>query len=738
MARQLYNAVVSGRAGVAMLVAGPRVYSIDAGSSEPVERRAEEFHLLFGSARDLEFFEDVSPAGAAGHLSLASEREQALDLILILLDRDYPADIRTDAALDLEETLLDSRVAHQLEAVMFSAPLPAGTNVAGAIVCTPATCPRVRGFLDRLQKFQPVIRWVRHAGDEAAGVELASATERHEADTACVRAGVHRTLVEAIDSGASLDAALVGLMTNPVLARLLPRHTIQRLFGAWKRFLIESGVVTVAPRRYGAADTDQDASDDWVAEDRIDRFDRTATGQQARQQVARIMEQVKAGNIDTARRWVEQLIAWHLQYHQGEQFACKSLCNLAIGVQEIGCFALQRELTERAVSLYERDFWAWCQLGKARLNCGDFAEALTAYEQAAAAHPGDAVPKNGRAEVLKSMGRYAEALTAYEEATAVHPEDVVAKTGRAEVLKAMGRYAEALTAYEEATAVHPESVVAKTGRAEVLKAMGRYAEALTAYEEATAVHPEDVVAKNGRAEVLKAMGRYAEALTAYEQAGAEDPEDVVAKNGRAEVLKAMGRYPEAREAYQSVREQHPVDRFAANGLASVLVELGDLDQAWDLVNRPEPIALDDWIGEHVRGMILVCRGQLADAIDLFQRGLDQCPFLQSRSYFCTALIATRMRLGQLEAAGKLLGEEAAPELAEPVRALWIEWCGRRGDTPEATRHYHRAAPPGTLVAQQLFGELECRFVLCQPPRRDDDWLLRQQLRFQSECLRLSL
>ncbi|TVS15426.1 MAG: hypothetical protein EA424_16130, partial [Planctomycetaceae bacterium] len=227
-------------------------------------------------------------------------------------------------------------------------------------------------------------------------------------------------------------------------------------------------------------------------------------------------------------------------------------------------------------------------------------------------------------------------------------------------------------------------------------------------------------------------------LKAYEQAGAAHPESVVAKNGRAEVLKAMGRYDEARDAYQIIREQYPENRFARNGLASVLVELGELDQAWALVNLPKPITQDDWIDEHTRGMILVCRGQVIDAAELFRRGLDQCPFQQSGKYFRTALTATLLRLDQWDAVTKLLEEEHAPELMEPVRALWIWFWGRRGDTYEATRYLQRGALPASLVAHELFSELECRFVFCQRGHRDDDWLLRQQLRFQSECLKLSL
>ena len=74
--------------------------------------------------------------------------------------------------------------------------------------------------------------------------ELTSVGEREEADAAFVRAGVFRTLVQTMDEDASLDAAIVRLMQNKVLTQRLPRQTIQRTLGTWKRLLTELGVGT--------------------------------------------------------------------------------------------------------------------------------------------------------------------------------------------------------------------------------------------------------------------------------------------------------------------------------------------------------------------------------------------------------------------------------------------------------------------------------------------------------------
>ena len=330
---------------------------------------------------------------------------------------------------------------------------------------------------------------------------------------------------------------------------------------------------------------------------------------------------------------MDELLAWQLQFHEGERFACKSLCNVASDAQELGLFQFQLELTEQAISIYQRDSWAWCQLGKARLNCGKLEKAQTAYEQAIRMAPGE------------------------------------------------------------------------------------------------------VVAKTGLAEVLKAMGRYPEALAAYEQAAQTHPEDVVAKNGLAEVLKAMGRYREARDAYLVVRAQHPENRVAVNGLAAVLVELGCLDEALALVSHDEHTTLDDWIDEHSRGMILVYQGQRFEAAKLFQRGLDECPFPKQKVYFRGAIVATQMRLNQLAEASRIVDEIDAPELAEPVRSLRIQLCGLQENFEEAGAHFRQRPVPASIVGRELFGELERRFVQRLSTQRDDDWLLRQQLRFQTECFR---
>ena len=424
--------------------------------------------------------------------------------------------------------------------------------------------------------------------------------------------------------------------------------------------------------------------------------------------------------------------------HQGDDYACKSLCNLAIKAQDLGLFQFQLELTERAIELNRDDGWAWCQHGKALLNCNKSQEALRAYDQARLVTPETVVAQNGRAEVLKAMGKFSEALEAYDQVRREHPEDVVAQNGRAEVLKSMGKFSEALEAYDQVRREHPENVVAQTGRAEVLKAMGKFSEALEAYDQVRREHPEDVVAQNGRAEVLKAMGKFSEALEAYDQVRREHPEDVVAQNGRAEVLKAMGKFSEALEAYDQVRREHPENVVARNGLANLLAELGRYEEALSLVADLPSIGAQGWIAEHIRGMIYLRQGNLEAAVRVFERGVAECPFGRSRAFFQTALAATELQLkdyAAAEAAVATMDEEAAA--LDAVESIRTHIFGLRDKFDRAADSYRRLSEPTTALARELFEELRCRFVVRQPAVHSDAWLIDCQIRFQMQCFSIA-
>jgi tetratricopeptide (TPR) repeat protein len=86
--------------------------------------------------------------------------------------------------------------------------------------------------------------------------------------------------------------------------------------------------------------------------------------------------------------------------------------------------------------------------GHAAAMSGRFAEAITAYGEAAAIAPDRAMPQASLAGILARTGRITEALTAYDLALARQPDDEASLRGRAEMLAIANRPTEAADTFD--------------------------------------------------------------------------------------------------------------------------------------------------------------------------------------------------------------------------------------------------------------------------------------------------
>ncbi|HEV7645408.1 MAG TPA: tetratricopeptide repeat protein, partial [Pyrinomonadaceae bacterium] len=278
-------------------------------------------------------------------------------------------------------------------------------------------------------------------------------------------------------------------------------------------------------------------------------------------------------------------------------------------------------------------------------------------------------------------------------------------------------------------------VVAKTGYAEVLKAQGRFDEALNIYEEIRRSHPEDVVAKTGYAEVLKAQGRFDEALKIYEEIRRSHPENVVAKTGYAEVLKAQGRFDEALNIYEEIRRSHPEDVIARNGLVGILLVLGRYDEALDKLPKGDPATLQDWIGYHIRGMIMLKKGNLTEAVKIFEKGVNEDLIPASKEYFRSALAIARLRQGEFRRACETLDDVTTPSLQPAINILRVHAFGEQKmfqQADNAFRDYERVSINKVFAGYQKAGILELvaevkgRYVTSRVHNKPDSWLFDRE------------
>ncbi len=711
--------------------------------------------------------------------------DAALQLALVVLDRELSIETRRDAATELEALL--PRAGESLRAVLFARPLHEEHDLAGAT--TLATRPGVRALLGELSAAQPHARAVFDAWERLPDRLFETPHHRRECRATLVRGGWFLRLVRARQGAAqAINTALLELLAKPELPGVRNRR---ELVTAWVMPLRVASVTPTQPASHFFAD---DANDDDRREREHESVNRAAAFARMEREKHAIEEALSQGKTRKAEELAAALVDRQLIAADGARYAVRTLCDLAKKAKDRGHVGPQLRWAERAVQVAPDDGWAWGQYAdalkrsgrgreareaaaKARMftgedvvamnteaealrASGDLSGALRVYEAAIGAFPINAIARNGRAEVLKAMGRLSEALAAYDEVIRDHQNDVVTRNARADVLKTMGRFPEALEAYETTLRELPHDAFAGTGRAETLRAMGRLSEALAAYDALLPRHPHNIYVRNGRAALLKAMERFPEALAAWEGAIRdrddnlvarrgraatlasmgrlsdaldalcdvlrESPNDVAGKNGRAAMLKAMGRLPEARIAYETTVREHPHDPVARCGLAHFLSQIHARDAALAIVEEGA-IPEHDVHGLHIRGLIYMRLGRLDDARSTFERGLARPEVANHREHFLTALAALALRHRQHREGLEHLATIAPHAAQSSARLLQLHAWGLAGDAAECAKLESVIPTDLPPAALDVRNELFTRYIRHEVPQHDDAWL------FEREC-----
>jgi len=487
-------------------------------AGEISERQVPVPGSLLRDVEDVELFDGITASRVRELLTRARQRDDALQMVLILLSERSSQVVRAEAAGALDELLNDEGIQEAVERTLYAVPLPSTANVSGALAaCEQTASQRVVAMLSRLIARQPYIADIRQEWDSLASV-FASREEFLQFQAVLVWEGFFRGLVENLASDADLNHFVFSALSNGrVSAQKNHRAVIREWVTKWRA----EEIAISTP----IADTPTDE----VESHERGRGGAVAHRPRAEEALARVTRRkafivltLRQHRIGSARQYIDDLIRYQETVSDNEHIS-KSLCDLAVEARNLGLHDLQLQLVERALD-YKAD---------------------------------DAVAQSQRADTLKALNRLPEALEAYEQAMAQHPEDVVAKNGYAEALKALNRLPEALEAYEQAMAQHPENVVAKTGYAEVLKALNRLPEALEAYEQAMAQHPEDVVAKNGASCVLAALGLWERALMLLPQSPPVTEQDWIAYHIRGMIHLRRGELDRATEIFEYGAAHNP-------------------------------------------------------------------------------------------------------------------------------------------------------------------------------------
>lgn len=208
--------VISGRAGIALLLEGNELRYVRAGSGEIVRCREQDVPHLLGDATDLQFLDGLGLPEAARRLELATAQAEALHLALILLDPELPPAVRRSAADDLPDLLESPEIRGFVEGVLFSRPLAGEADLAGAFACSAGGPGAVHDLLFRLRGLQGEIAEVSSAWDQIPTPVFGSEPDRAAALAAAVRQGLFRDLVSTRATYEPLEAFFTRALSDEV------------------------------------------------------------------------------------------------------------------------------------------------------------------------------------------------------------------------------------------------------------------------------------------------------------------------------------------------------------------------------------------------------------------------------------------------------------------------------------------------------------------------------------------
>jgi tetratricopeptide (TPR) repeat protein len=697
-----------------------------------VEEIQEESPFFPSDAEDWMLLHDVTDDQARSRLEEEAVAERVLTLFLPLFDSSLSRSCRVAIAGELEDALVSKPDSIRKARDRFhSAPFPVPQRLEEALSIAGEAEARMLGaFLRILSRRQPLIAEVADAWAQIPLNSFPTELDPEAARSVIIQAGAFTRLANNRAMGFPIGRFLNDAKAHPIIQTL---PMVEVWLFKWTQplhFKDQAFLMT------------QEALDAYtleLAEWKNSIMELAHTRPEGARQAALLLKN-------------KQMEKGHARY------AAMSLCDLAIRSKSEGLTRMQlvfaevavranphdpqchdqfadalkqNQQLERALAVYDEvsveypdDSFAKCGKAEVLRDLNKPNEALACYEDTITKHPDDAVAKNGKAEVLRDLNRLPEALACYEDTLKAHPDNAVAKCGKAEVLRDLNKLDDALACYEDTLKTHPTAAVAKNGKAEVLRDLNKLDDALDCYEDTLKAHPDDIFAKNGKAEVLRDLDKLPEALACYEDTLKTHPADAVAKNGKAEVLRDLNRLEEALACYEDTLKSHPDNAIAKNGKANVLALLKRFDEA--LAELPSvPNTTQDWIGYHMRGMILLKLGRRKEASDIFDQGMRALLPRRIMQYFRSASAIRLLREGKGTEALKLLPEIGGGHLRCVVPLLRAHALGLAGDVSACRSTVNsllRYRQPSLLAVAT---EVQDRFVN-KTARHSTEWLFERE------------
>lgn len=406
----------------------------------------------------------------------------------------------------------------------------------------------------------------------------------------------------------------------------------------------------------------------------------------------------------------------------------------------------------------ERNHYNMAGIAECFRDMERFDEALTAYDAAIMEYPYEQVLHSGRAATLTDMGRFDEAREGYMSALHLDGSNVVPRNGIATLLRRSGNLKEAEREYRRTISEYPFNTPSRGGLVATLRDQGRYNDAVSEAELLVAKVPTSLDSywsladaqidarlfegaistikraaelfslnaglQSGLARVEKTRGNYLEALNLFDQAIRAFPSNITVQIGRADMLRRLGNLQEALNVYMRILQRNPHRLAIASAIASIHIHEGRFDLAKRFLQVVNPITADEWRNFALKGMLAAAEDRKKEAEDLFERGIDLCPFDKEKQIFRASLSQI-----QIEADAPKEAIETLKECKDDLgKLLYFHANAKMGDIASGRDMYAQLKDSDLPEPyHEMREEIARQYnIIDLMPRRNAKWLLDRE------------
>lgn len=671
--------------GQALFFDGNHYQLVDEGE-KLVPRKASPYEVsVFNAfASDVVDLQEISLEKSFEELSNATEKAEALDLALTVMNTQDDVEVRKEALQILEEYYLhDPQLEEFVHNRLYAKPLDKevfnptqATELAKLLHLL-----RLEQFYNSLSKADDAINLINQYINKILPEFNRSKLPTHRFKAQLADYGLFGKLVPALQSGnkQTFENAVFSLsllLESENIPLLQPLRFLTRLEQELKNYLTEELKPEIVQTQQKSIAEPKDEiislieNHNWKKQENKRKKEKRKFNPEILEKVKNLLGWIikHIEDNDEPEVWdsTKQLAKLQLEYSDPEHL-CKSICNIASTALRYRNYTLLDDVMAITSALNYKDAFVYNLNAEAFRARGEFGRALKIYKEAIEIFPDNEVAYNGMSNILKEKGDFNEAFNLLNLTIKKFPNDPVARNSKAELLKALGRYDESLKIFDETIKLFPNDRVSISGKAEVLKAKGLFEEAIATYYKILHKYPNDTIALNGLGDTFKIKGDFENAIRIYNNVLKTTPLSISdqlskteindftdgnnqfrelldslihsyrARSSKADTLKLAGNVKDAIKEYQQIISIQPNNYVAQTGLLSCKLIDNKLTEAEVMSYENKVVDEQAWKNYHISAMYYLRKGIYSEAIKRLERGLNEDPFYEDKKYFKGAL-----------------------------------------------------------------------------------------------------